>query len=294
MPIVVCLNGPTTRDHTAAAIFSHFLKKVNSPIGAEGSSAGTTNASKYERPKNGNKYKLTIGQHVLPRESIARFANEQQKKCVRVSIKSPPSLLWRHPKNKIFCAMRAWSEREESGFMKDIEIKFQTIAKAVITGTVSIIGDAENHAISNFFALWYMRARYRNLPEQELQANEISGSDLADDQEELLESRGVIFLNKDGKFLYRQLNGIVLQEKVGSYTNELSSIKWGVIKAQEGEFVVPDVPNHTIIPLTPTICFAGNAPHGTIVKSNVAEINGALQSCSQNYFFARDLSKCPT
>jgi hypothetical protein len=199
------------------------------------------------------------------------------------------------PGDAAFCAMRAWSQREEVGFMREIENEFQPLADAIINGTLTDVAAEENQTISRFFALWYMRARHRKLSAQEMQAQGIAGESLTKDQEERLEKEETAFVRKGGKFVARQLNGLQLQLRVGIFASaKLASIAWGVIHAQEGEFLVPDVPEHSIIPLTPTICLAANALHGTILKSNVAVINRALQSASQEYFFARDFSKCPT
>jgi hypothetical protein len=67
----------------------------------------------------------------------------------------------------------------------------------------------------------------------------------------------------------------------------------GIISAQSGEFIVPDVPSHTIIPLSPRLALVGSVPDGVIVEENLAEINRAACDASQEYFFARDFSKCP-
>jgi len=69
--------------------------------------------------------------------------------------------------------------------------------------------------------------------------------------------------------------------------------RWGVISTQSGEFIVPDVPSLGIIPLTPSLALVQSAPDGTITERNLAEINLAMRTLSQDYFFARDLSKCP-
>ncbi len=69
--------------------------------------------------------------------------------------------------------------------------------------------------------------------------------------------------------------------------------RWGVISAQSGEFIVPDVPLHGIIPLTPRLALVQSAPDGMIVERNVAEINRAMRVTSRDYVFARDFSSCP-
>jgi hypothetical protein len=54
-----------------------------------------------------------------------------------------------------------------------------------------------------------------------------------------------------------------------------------------------DVPFHAIVPLTPTLCLAANAPSGTITRQNLADINHAIKSNSRDYYFGHDLAACP-
>lgn len=41
---------------------------------------------------------------------------------------------------------------------------------------------------------------------------------------------------------------------------------------------MPDIPVHTIIPLSPRLALVAPAPDGTIVEANVAEINTAVRA----------------
>ena len=92
----------------------------------------------------------------------------------------------------------------------------------------------------------------------------------------------------------RQLNGLQLERRINDYARDVAaSAKWGVIRAQSGEFIVPDVPLHTIIPLSPRLALVAPAPDGIILEQNVAEINGVIRANAQHYFFARDFSSCP-
>jgi hypothetical protein len=75
-----------------------------------------------------------------------------------------------------------------------------------------------------------------------------------------------------------------------------SNIRWGIVRAQEGQFVVPDLPVTTIIPLEPTLSLWGTTEnvieHGAILKNNVTDINRHLCANSKNYYFANDLRLC--
>lgn len=247
--------------------------------------------TKYERPQRHNPYKLTIKQHVLPVASINRFVDGTG--FVRVHDKARSKIRPAKPDDMIFCAKRAWDQRAEAGYMKGIEDAFQVLALKIIEGTASTIASTENTIVDNFYALWYMRARYKNSNIQEIQLNKVTGDPLTQDQEEFLEKKGIGFIREGGTMPVRQLNGIQIQRWIDAYTiGPLSSVRWGIIRAQEGHFIVPDVSSHTIIPLTPTLCLA-NGPDGTIVKQNVAEINRCLAGNSKDYFFANDFLKCP-
>src|ERR1700733_8660815 len=118
-------------------------------------------------------------------------------------------------------------------------------------------------------------ARRRNLPQQEIELNGVTGGGgLTRDQEETVEIKGGSFMRSGGKFVARQVNGIQLQVLINGYANKWrDEHKWGIIRAETGEFVVPDVPTYSMIPLTPHLCLMSGGATGTIRQSNVAEIN---------------------
>ena len=195
----------------------------------------------------------------------------------------------------MFCARRAWDHGSETGFMKKIENAFQDLVERIIGGeTMTIAGD-DKLVVDEFFALWYWRSRLRTLATQEIQARGVTGGGgLSRDQEELLEKRRILFARRGGRFLARQLNGVELWMRTYRYAqNELAMTRWGIIEAQEGEFVVPDVPWPTIMPITPTRCLAAPASNRMITRQNLVEINRNAIAGSQAYFFARDFRACP-
>jgi hypothetical protein len=114
------------------------------------------------------------------------------------------------------------------------------------------------------------------------------------DQEENLELNGYVFIRLGGRLPARQINGAQLRILIAKYAHEkLSDARWGIIQAQSGEFIVPDVPLHTIVPLTPGCCLISPALNGIILRGNVAEINRSVSAASRVYFFARDFENCP-
>jgi hypothetical protein len=245
----------------------------------------------YEKPQKGNPHKLIIGQHVLPAASIARFTGTDN--CVEVYDLRRGKSSRTGPKSNIFCAMRAWTNKEDSGFMKRIEDAFQELARKIIARTQSGMGDQDHITVNHFYSLWKWRAERRNLPAQEIQVKMVTGVARPKDEEEMLEKAGIIFVREGGTLLMRQLNGAKLSLLIHRHAqDDLAGIQWGIIRAQEGEFVVPDAPFHAIVPLTPALCLVANSPSGTITRQNLADINHSIKSTSRDYYFARELAAC--
>jgi hypothetical protein len=140
-----------------------------------------------------------------------------------------------------------------------------------------------------------MRARYRELESHEIPLNGIAGDDLTKTHEENLEKNGYMFARKGGTAPRRQFNGLEIQLRSSRYAHDLATqvTRWGVISTQSGEFIVPDVPWHGIIPITPQLALVQSAPDGMITERNVAEINRTMREASESYYFARDLAACP-
>jgi hypothetical protein len=241
----------------------------------------------YEKPRKGNPNRLTIDQHVFPSASIARFADANGGISVYDMLRKKTRIT--HCNDVIFCARRAWDHRAEAGYMKQIEDEFQPLATKIIDGDITEIGAAERGIVNRFYGLWYYRARHRKLASQEL----VTGDSLTKEQEENFEAHGAIFTRAGGKIPARMMNGIQLQMKINRIV--LSSIhdaQWGIIRADAGEFIVPDRPYHTVVPLTPTLCLMAPGPNGTITKDNVTRINRDVRATCQTYYFARDFALC--
>jgi hypothetical protein len=295
MPVIKILDpgGPKQESgqgsHLAAAVMAVVLSKGSEAIKAAAERPKRARAEKT-RPRNPNR--LTVNQHVFPLKTMEHFA---QNGRLSVCLIARHEVLPAKPDNSLFCARRAWDQRAEAGYMKRIEGEFQAIVAPIIAGKAVVIASEQKPAVDRMYALWYMRARYRDLEGQEIQLNDIAGHARTKEQEENLEKNGYMFARKGGTMPARQLNGVQLQMRTDAYARQLAAgvTRWGIISAQSGEFIVPDVPSHTIIPLSPRLALVGSAPDGVIVEENLAEINRAACDASQEYFFARDFSKCP-
>jgi hypothetical protein len=288
MPVIKVIDSGGS--YLAAAVMAVTLAKASEPtkIHEQRKRVGTERT----RPRNPNS--LTVDQHVFPSKSIERFTDQRGRVSVH-ELHRAQVIRAKKPDNAIFCARRAWDQRAEAGYMKRIEDDFQKIVGPIVEGKTQTLASELKASVDRMYALWYMRSRYRELESQEIQLNGIAGDDLTKEQEENLEKNGYLFTRKSGRIPARQLNGLELQLRIDSYARELagSVTRWGVISTQSGEFIVPDVPSHCIIPLTPRLALVGPAPDGMIVERNVAEINRAMRATSRDYVFARDFSSCP-
>jgi hypothetical protein len=249
--------------------------------------------TEYEKPQPKNRPLFTIMQHVFPVASIARFTGADGRVSLRDLVRDKERRA--KPEDAIFCAKRAWDQRAERLYMKEIEDEFQSLASKVIDGVVSKIGEAEKSVVDHFYALWHMRARHRTLPSQEIQMEGATGGGgLTRDQEEHVELAGGSFMRPDGKFVARQVNGIQLQLWTYGYARDLQhETRWKIVRSRSGEFVVSDIPAPFMIPLNPRLCLISRGASGNIPRSRVAEINRITRAASGEYFFARDLSRCP-
>jgi hypothetical protein len=289
MPTVVVHSSGDQGPHLAAALMAVTLARASGPLKPR-ERLGRRTVEKT-RPRNPNR--LTVNQHVFPFKSIERFTGRGKR--VEVFDLHRNEIFRARSGNPVFIAMRAWDQRAESGYMKRIEDAFQNFIGPILEGRALADSPEAKTAMDRFYALWYMRSRLREIESQEVKLNVAPGIDYTKEQEENLEKNGYAFVRKAGGIPARQLNGIELEMRTNHFALDLATkaSRWGVISTQSGEFIVPDVPSHGVIPLRPGLALVQSAPDGTITEKNLAEINLAMRSLSEGYFFARDLSKCP-
>jgi hypothetical protein len=198
------------------------------------------------------------------------------------------------PRDQIFRADRAWDQRTEAS-MKRIEDAFQKLVDPIAGGAVTTIPPEQKSTVDEMYAMWRTRALHRILDAQQVELTGIAGETLTKEEQENLERNHYVFALEGGVMPARQINGIHLQMRFGHEARSLADSvpRWGVIAAQEGEFIVPDVPMHGIIPITPKLAFVHSSGDGMITLQNLAEINRALRATSVAYCFVRDFSACP-
>ena len=122
----------------------------------------------------------------------------------------------------------------------------------------------------------------------------VSGETLSKDQEEILEKKGASFIRSDQTIPSRFTSGVLIEIKIDEMACSLKDYKWGVVSAEEGEFVLPDTfGKWCIVPVTPTVCLVCNQVDTRIARHQVVELNRDAVQAAKQYFVARDFSQCP-
>ncbi|PZM12897.1 hypothetical protein [Rhizobium tubonense] len=241
-----------------------------------------------------NLHQLTKKQHIVPRRSIARFCNEAG--LVRVTRKNGKTFLAK-PENAGFCAPRLWEERSENGH-KTIEDTFQAIADRICIGDLDIPDLQHSHDITAMFALWAVRSHLveandrgvglRNMPGLK---GFSSGADLSgwsSDERDQLEKAGYVISNPDGSIPGRMLAWPHMQRKINAIYSKVRGMKWGVLRAGDGQFLMPDRYRQTwILPLSPTTLLAAGRSEETLSADAVAKVNSLSMSEYRMWFLER-------
>ncbi len=252
---------------------------------------------KYEKPQKKNPNELVIKQHIFPSKSIRRFV--QNNGTVNVKLVKQNKVIKLPPDDKLFCAKRSWDQRAETGYMKEIEDKFQTLASKIVTNKIKNIGESENRTVSEFFALWELRF-YKNLnPIDDTELKEIlPGKSYTKNEEEILEKSNMVFAKASARdkvsIPSRFMNSQSIQMGIYERIAQMGYLKWGIVSSHEGEFIVPDnFSNNAILPVSPNIILLWDSNNLVIRRSEVIKVNQLAISCSKTFYFAKELSSCP-
>lgn len=246
----------------------------------------------FEEFQKGNPHRLTKQQHIFPAASIRRFQGNDG--CVQVFRGSVGSCFSARPSNSVFVAQRLWDEKAENGVGKRIEDKYQALADGVLTGSLKSIGPLEKPIVEEFYSLWRTRHgfRVRGLPD--LQINHVTGVALTKDEEEILETKHTMYVRQNGIMPGRLIAGVHILGYYDRFRETVKSLQWGIVRAVEGEFIVPDCFHDVlIIPLAPKMLIMGGMENSLLKYDDVAEINRCAIESSSEYYFARSLGSCP-
>ena len=248
----------------------------------------------YEKPQKGNPHQLTVKQHCFPASCIKRFIGNDGKVQLFKLPQSETTLA--KPDAQIFCAKRAWDQKAESIFMKNIEDNYKVIAEEIISNDNVKLGVNQNSIVTDMFALWNIRMHWMGQPvsNQVIEgAIDVAVKFTIDEQEEL-EKHGITAIRPNLTIPGRSLTANSIQSNLIAVRDQLRGAQWGILKSTGGEFIVPDqTPNSRVLPLTPNLCLRLDSPSNEIGELELAKINACSIAGSKAYYFARDLSKCP-
>ncbi len=241
----------------------------------------------YEPTNKGNPQQLTVEQHFHTAHAISKFYNEAGK--VQVKLISNQEVVERHKRAKIFCTKRTWDERAEKGYMATVEKEFHNQIDVVKNYSSRC-----HESISRYFLLWRLRFAYHTSQNQDIVLNGITGSGLTKEQEEILESKGCMFTRENGVVPSRFSTSLQIQIKLDRAWEAYSGLKWGLLEARDGEFLVADgYHDLTFMPIAPNLAFAAGVGDQKISKEKLSELNNCSLSKATEYVFGRNISACP-
>lgn len=248
------------------------------------------NQKKAEKTQKRNPYQLTKKQHCFPARSIERFASSD--KTVDLYRMGNDKRIRVKTDNPIFCADRLWNHGAENTYMKTIEYKYQKLADSIVLGNKKTLKNDDYKIVTDMYLLWDIRELVRQqdrIADAPLDVKtEVS---LSKDDEELLELNNI--QPTDKKISGRDLTATFIRVQLFNGREALKDTKWGIIRAKEGQFIVPDsFLGNGVLPLAPSVLFLANFADGEINKLDVGKINKLALSCSKSYYFAKNLEAC--
>ncbi|GFD73853.1 hypothetical protein ACI7YQ_19780 (plasmid) [Alteromonas marina] len=241
----------------------------------------------YEPTIKKNPQQLAIKQHFHTAHAISLFYDSDKK--VEVMELSSGEIVQRHKRAKIFCTKRTWDQQAETGYMARIENAFH---KEI--DHVKAFSERNHEAISKYCLLWRLRHEYHLSDPIDSVLNGVSGSGLTKEQEEILESKGMGFIREGGVVPSRFTTSIQIQTILDRDWGTCRHFKWGLIEAQDGEFIVADgYGDFAFIPISPKKAFWAGQDDQIITRQQLAEVNKESVSRAKQYYFARKISECP-
>jgi hypothetical protein len=92
----------------------------------------------------------------------------------------------------------------------------------------------------------------------------------------------------------RFLSGFQIQMAIDAVSSQFKGRHWGIVRANEGEFVCPDTFGElAALPVAPAVCMYLDQQDSAIPKWEVARRNGFAQHYTRKYCIARDFVACP-
>lgn len=250
--------------------------------------------ARYERTQPGNPHQLTIRQQLLPNRTIARFCGRDG--LVHVHFLKEEMVRRLKPDNPLFCTMRSWDQKAESGLGKSIEDRYQVIADRLADRSLTSLAADIHRVMTEMYLLWRFRCLRARNPLPDLPVNGVARErDLDLDAQERLEKGRVMFLKPDGTLPGRMAAGVMLQIAIDrEWVNGAHGMRWGVFYGDGLEFLVPDAfIDQPILPVTPGVCLAAGALDAELTLEEVARVNREAVRAASKYWFAHDIGRCP-
>lgn len=239
-----------------------------------------------------NPHKLTIRQHILPRKTIERFYNNNQK--VEVCYNSKKISV--NANNGIFYSKRIWDQRAENGFMKDIEDKFQQLADTIILEDNIKFNNDDMKIITDFYLLWWYRIQAKNIPIPNTNLKNVLSlsHSYSEDESQRLEKNHITAIQEKGKEFFmpsHHLTGVQIQRAIMN-ARSTKKFNWTIVRSEQKEFIVPEITEIAYVPVSPKICLLGNESASLLNDREVLELNKELIHYKPEYYFACDLNNC--
>lgn len=238
----------------------------------------------YEPTQKDNPHQITKNQHIHTAHCIGMFEKDGY---VQVKELVTDEILKREKRAAIFCAKRVWDERAEKGYMAKIEDAFH---REVDTAE---IGKERNHlAISTYHLLWFLRHHFSVSPIPDIPLVGISGSGINKDQSEIVERKWGCHVRDGGLLPSRFAISLEIQRLIDMNINQYSQLRWGLLRAVEGEFLVADCyQEQCFMPISPSMAFYAQNEDSEITREDLVTLNNVSISKSTNYYFARDFTR---
>lgn len=243
---------------------------------------------KHEKPLAGNPNQLTINQHVLPRASIARFADVTGM----IEVCRDKTFFKADAENPIFCARRVWDQKAEEVYHQ-LESDFQDLAERIVTSPNIVLDQVANELTSNFFALVCARtlSRRNSIPDAQL-TEAAPTSKFEKDMLEKLEKVGYVTLNQQGAIPARMIAGPRLQIQIDNCLKELGNPTWHIACSDSLEFLVSDsIDRVPVIPISPLVMLRMDSG-GILAKPDIEHYNDIVREQHDSYYFCRDRTTC--
>lgn len=241
----------------------------------------------YEPVRRGNPLQLTVNQHVHSRYAIEKFYDDDN--TVEMYLVKTAKRFRTSSKNGLFCALRSWDERSEKGYMAAIETEFNDQIDLLSSHPTR-----KHHAISKYFLLWQIRHEYHCERLSDGLLKGIEGEFLTKTEQEILEKKGIGYVNENAEIPSRQITGTQIQIRLDHQMHDLWNVQWGLVEAKEGEFICADAYQKLLfLPIRPNLAFVGNHSDQCISREQVVNINRQSVSSATRFYFARDFEKCP-